>query len=182
MSDEELKAELERLRKENEALKKGAFSGIRTENALAGLMQRGLATRSRAALGINPSALLPGREVHSLDWDRQGRGKPVIRTGRVPGSHGLRLSPLRKTPWEENRGGTPTVVRLTFEARPCPSARQNTQLRLSAFRLRISFLAWRRPKKQAPPLRFVFSACFVFIARMRRRIARTRLRTCNPSS
>jgi hypothetical protein len=29
MSDEELKAELERLRKENEAFKKGASSGIR---------------------------------------------------------------------------------------------------------------------------------------------------------
>jgi len=40
----------------------------------------------RAALGINPSALGPGREVHSLDWDRQGRGKPVRQTGRVPGS------------------------------------------------------------------------------------------------
>jgi hypothetical protein len=29
MSDQDLKAELERLRKENAALKKGAFSGIR---------------------------------------------------------------------------------------------------------------------------------------------------------
>jgi hypothetical protein len=47
---------------------------------------RGLATRSRAALGINPSALGPGREVQSLDWDRQGWGKPVIQRGRVPGS------------------------------------------------------------------------------------------------
>ena len=37
----------------------------------------GVATRTRAALGINPSALGPRREVHSLDWDRQGRVTPA---------------------------------------------------------------------------------------------------------
>jgi hypothetical protein len=31
----------------------------------------------------------------------------------------------------------PIDVRLALQARPCPKARQNTQLRLSAFRLRI---------------------------------------------
>ncbi len=36
MSDEELKAELERLREENEALKKGASSGIRMKISAKG--------------------------------------------------------------------------------------------------------------------------------------------------
>ena len=38
---------------------------------------RGLASRSRAALGINPLALGLEREVLSLDWDRSGRVTPA---------------------------------------------------------------------------------------------------------
>ena len=54
---------------------------------------RGLAIRSRAALGINPLALRLGRDS-SLDWDRQGWVTPTQQRGRVPGSKSLVLSPL----------------------------------------------------------------------------------------
>ena len=54
----------------NETRQRALSVDIVTDLALAGLRWRGLATRSRAALGINPSALRPGRD-DSLDWDRQ---------------------------------------------------------------------------------------------------------------
>ena len=45
-----------------------------------------------------------------------------------------------KNSWGENRGGTPTVVRLTFEARPCPSARQKTHCVCRRFASEFSFV------------------------------------------
>ena len=59
-----------------------------------------------------------------------------------PRKPGLRLSPLRwKSPWGENRGGTPIDVRLPLlEVRPYPSGTAEYHLRLSAFRLRHFFV------------------------------------------
>jgi len=58
----------------------------------------GLATRARAALGIIPSALRPGRVLHAGLRDRQGRVTPAQRADHCPPrprKPGLRLSPLR---------------------------------------------------------------------------------------
>jgi hypothetical protein len=63
----------------NETRQRALSVDIVTDLALAGLRWRGLATRSRAALGINPLALRLGCEVLSLDWDRQGRVTPAQR-------------------------------------------------------------------------------------------------------
>src|SRR5437764_13852335 len=60
----------------------------------------GLATRARAALGINPPALRPERAVRAGLRDRQGRVTPAQRDAQNvspprPRKPGLKLSPLR---------------------------------------------------------------------------------------
>src|SRR5580692_8509234 len=63
----------------------------------------------------------------------------------------------RRAPLGQNRGGTPIDVRIPKDARPCPAARHEDNLRLSAFRFLLFMLgeasvADRKP--QAPPLLF----------------------------
>src|SRR5580692_1729027 len=48
----------------------------------------------------------------------------------------------RRAPLGQNRGGTPIDVRIPKDARPCPVARHEDNLRLSAFRF-LLFMAWR---------------------------------------
>jgi hypothetical protein len=53
----------------------------------------------------------------------------------------------------QSRGGTPIDVRTPMGARPSPQARSNYPLRLSAFRLRISFVLPVRSVRQSMPKR-----------------------------
>jgi hypothetical protein len=121
----------------------------------------GLATRSRAALGINPSALRPGCAVRAGLRDRQGWVTPAQRDTQnvfrhVPGSLAWSCAEDDESPFGESRGGTPTVVRLTLEARPCPSARHNHICVCRRFASDIFFRATLRSglseePRQAPP-------------------------------
>jgi hypothetical protein len=63
-------------------------AGLQGEGGAA----RGFATRSRAALGINPSALGPGREVHRWTSGQAGMGNAHSTDRPRPRKHGLRLS------------------------------------------------------------------------------------------
>ena len=65
MSDEELKVELERLRKENEALKKGASSGIRMKVSEKGAV-------SIYGMGRFPVTLYKEQWSHELAFYLEG--------------------------------------------------------------------------------------------------------------
>ena len=67
----------------------------------------------------------PVREVHSLDWDREGRVTPVQPMRLATASQEAWPGAERKgrKPPGENRGGTPTGERIPPDAPPCPQAR-----------------------------------------------------------
>ena len=74
MSDEELKAELERLRKENEALKKGASSGIRMK-----VSEKGAVFWNYIAMGRFPVTLYKEQWLKLLDMSADIRAF-IVRT------------------------------------------------------------------------------------------------------
>jgi hypothetical protein len=99
------------------------------------------------ALGYQPPSTMTRARGAIAGLGQAGAGKArskdrAKRCSPRPRKPGLRLSPLRwKTPWGENRGGTPIDVRLPLlEVRPYPSGTAEYHLRLSAFRLRHFFV------------------------------------------
>src|SRR5215468_4073958 len=103
---------------------------------------RGLATRSRAALGISPSALGPGREVRRWTQGQAGTGNTRLTKAATSQEAWPEAEPRTTTrPLGENRGGTPIDVRLPYRGRGrARKARQITALRLSAFCFRFFFV------------------------------------------
>src|SRR5262249_41240178 len=108
---------------------------------------RGLATRSRAALGISPSALGPGREVRRWTQGQAGAGNTRLTKAATSQEAWPEAEPRTTTrPLGENRGGTPIDVRLPYRGRGrARKARQITALRLSAFCFRCFFVCFRSP-------------------------------------
>ena len=113
-----------------------------------------------------------GRTCNPLPGSFGNSARPALRpvcekhrctaAGRFAGNARLRAPVKEARNWSwvvafgrlsQSRGGTPIDVRTPMGARPSPQARSNYPLRLSAFRLRISFVLPVRSVRQSMPKR-----------------------------
>src|ERR1022692_2158800 len=93
MSDEDLKAELERLRNENAALKKGASDGIRMRVSEKGAV-------SVYGMGRFPVTLYKEQWLKLLDMSEEIRAFIAENKSRLKEKDGsLRLLPPERGPW-----------------------------------------------------------------------------------